>query len=246
MRFILTLRQSYLKKFTLPTLCLIAVSASAAWTQPHVDVSGQGIIEAKPQLLQWSISIENYNPDIAQLSKLHQAKVAEALQTISKLGVERNDVQTSRIRLDEHFTRKNNSTVKDGYKASTQISFKLRDIKKYHEVWLALSKIDGIRIQNATWGLPKDVTEALKKEARLLALDNAKEKANALSKALEMKIGSPLLISEPTSHQSYPRQERAMMVDSFSSKSGQAYAAGMITISASINVVFEMLPMSEN
>lgn len=49
-------------------LPLQIASAQAANETPHIEISGQGLVEAEPELLRWDIEVENRGPDIAQLA----------------------------------------------------------------------------------------------------------------------------------------------------------------------------------
>lgn len=208
---------------------------------PHIEVTGQGQTEAEPELLRWDLQVENRGPDIAELAETHTEAVARTLRAIQKLGVKMDHIQTSRPKLDEHYTRKNNSNVKDGYIASTRINFELTEIGKYHQVWLELSKLEGLRIHNSTWGLDRDSLGKLQSAARLGAIANAREKAVKLAKALHMKVLNPLKITEPGNQHYRPSADTFALSEAIRShSSGPAYSAGTLVINAKVNVVFEM------
>jgi uncharacterized protein YggE len=211
------------------------------WEVPHIQVSGIGTVETQPQLLRWQIEIKNEGSDITELAKLHNYDVSRALKKISELGVLDKKVQTNRPRLSERYIRKNNNSVKDGFIASTQISFELLDLEKYHEVWLVLSSIDGLRIHDSSWGIEVSHQHKLNEEARILALNNAKEKASQLADELNMELLHPLKITDTNYATPYRGMEQMRFSsDAMVSNVKSSHAAGTLSVNASINVTFEM------
>jgi uncharacterized protein YggE len=226
-------------------LCLLLANPQAVcandWGVPHIQVSGIGTVETQPQLLRWQIEIKNEGLDITELAKLHNLDVSRALKKISQLGVLDKKVQTNRPRLSERYIRKNNNSVKDGFVASTQISFELLDLNKYHEVWLVLSSIEGLRIHDSSWGI--DVSHELKlnAEARILALNNAKEKAIQMANELNMELLLPLKITDTNYAAPYRGMEQMRFAtDSMVSSVKNSHATGTLSVQASVNVTFEM------
>ncbi|NCG09468.1 MAG: DUF541 domain-containing protein [Verrucomicrobia bacterium] len=225
-------------------VCLSLTLPSNAQTPsetPHIEVTGQGVVEAEPDLLRWDLEVENHSPNIAGLATAHTETIALVLKAIEKLGVAKDRLQTSRPKLDEHYTRRNNSTVKDGYKASTRIAFELTDINQYDTVWLELSEYGGLRIHNSTWGLDQTKLSQLQSQARLKAIENARQKAVEMAEALGMALRSPLRISDTKGVRPYPMAEAfALSVAPRNGGSGPAHASGMLAIRAEVEVVFEM------
>lgn len=230
--------------FLISIACLSLTLTSSAETlleTPHIEVTGQGLIEAAPELLRWDLEVENRDPDVAALATAHTNSVALVLKAIENLGVEKDRLQTSRPKLDEHYTRLNNSSVKDGYKASTRIAFELTDINQYDTVWLELSKFEGLRIRNSSWGLDHATLLQLQSKARLKAIEDARQKAVEMSETLGMALRSPLRISEAQSARPYALAEAmAFSVAPRNGGSGPAHAAGLLAIRAEVTVVFEI------
>ena len=220
-------------------LPLQIASAQAANETPHIEISGQGLVEAEPELLRWDIEVENRGPDIAQLAEVHATEVARILKAIEKLGVPKDRIQTSRPKLNEHYTRKNNNTIKDGHEASTRITFELTEINQYDTVWRYLSKFESLRIRNSTWGLDHKKLALIQAKARLKAIEDARLKAIEMAGALGMEVRSPLRISESRGARPYPMADAfAVSAASRVSESGPAHAAGMLAVRAEVTIVF--------
>lgn len=232
------LRIAFLSTF-ISLLPLQIASAQAANETPHIEVSGQGLVEAEPELLRWDIEVENRGPDIVQLAEVHASEVARILKAIEKLGVSKDRIQTSWPKLSEHYTRKNNSNVKDGYEASTRIAFELTDINQYDAVWRDLSKFESLRIRNSTWGLDHETLAQIQAKARLKAIEDARLKAIEMAGALGMEVRSPLRISESHGARPYPMAD-AMVLSAAprNGGSGPAHAAGMLAVRAEVTIVF--------
>lgn len=182
-------------------LLLFAVFASIATSghaddfgTPHITVSGTAITEATPDKLVWSLELKNSGPDLPKVAEKHSALSATVLKVIKDFGVADKDVQTSQMEFGENMVYRAHSYVKEGYRATTSVSFKLADLTKYQEVWTRLAAINGLSVNGAAYDLSKRIE--LQKETRQKALLAAKEKAGLMAAALDSKIGDVLSVVE--------------------------------------------------
>lgn len=173
---------------------LAALVAADDLATPHITVSGTAITEATPDRLVWSLELKNTGPDLAKVAEKHSALSATVLKTIEDFGVPDKDVQTSRMEFGENMVYRTRSYVKEGYVATTSVTFKLSDLGRYNEVWTRLAAISGLAVKGAAYDLSQRIE--LQKQTRLKALHAAREKAGVMAAALDSKIGEPLVIAE--------------------------------------------------
>lgn len=207
---------------------------------PHVSVTGAAITEVEPDLIYWQLSVKNNAFTVEDVAAKHSALVTQVLRFLAKQSIKSNDIQTSNMQFNEKFKYEQRNTISDGFYASTQITFKLSDTNKYQQLWLGLSKLSNVSIQNVRFDTSERI--AIQNETRVKALLAAKEKATVLAKSLNVDIGDPILIEE---HSSTPMSSNTMRIKSFSDMEGAALsssslALGKISIEMTVNAKFAL------
>jgi uncharacterized protein YggE len=133
--------------------------------------------------------------------------------------------------------------VKEGYYASTDISFKFKDFDKYKSLWIGLSKIAHLEV----WGVYYDHSKRIEyqNKTRKKALLAAKEKAEVLAKTLGSEIGEPLLIEEDLSISETWRSRSALSnvleVADKGSSGGDVLSPGKIPIKIRVKTTFRLI-----
>ena len=202
---------------------------------PHIIVHGTAIKKVIPDTLNWSLSVKNIDGELQNVAKQHTAIIEKVLTFLKDNKIPSEEIQTTRMSFGENWTYKNRSRVKEGYFASTSISFKINDFKMYNSLWLGLSKFKNLSIRNVSYDHSKMID--LQNKTRQKALLVAKEKAERLAKTIGSQIGEPLLIEEnPSNRRSFYLAERSM-----NTKSKDSIAPGKISIQMSIKVAFRLI-----
>jgi len=125
-------------------LALIFTSFSAVageFSQPYISVFGSAKTEVVPDVMRWSLKVDNKGQDLSAVSKTHTDIVKNVISAVRNQGVDKSRIQTTGMSFGENFVYRNNSQIREGYVASTNIFFDLTDFDKYEALWLALSKI---------------------------------------------------------------------------------------------------------
>lgn len=183
------------KPVLLSLLMLLAGFASAdEIKQPHISVYGQAKTEVVPDVMHWSVQVENRGSDLKKVSAEHSTLVADAIKRIRQQDIDKKHIQTSGMSFGEHYEYRDNSRVKTGYVASTTITFKMEDFSKYEALWLSLSQVDAVSVHGVSYDYSKRI-EA-QNDTRIKALMAAKEKAATMAGAMGLVLGDTLEISE--------------------------------------------------
>jgi uncharacterized protein YggE len=233
-----------------PLLCLSAVifatvCSAAEIELPHVSVFGTAVTEVQPDLLRWRVSIACRGLDVTAVADEHTSDVAAALAFLKQQGILPAETQTARMQLSEHREYRNNSWVKEGYDASTDIAFTSKDLSAYRGLWLGLSKLKGATINSAAWDSSKRIE--VQNTTRLDALKAAKEKATAMVSALGVRLAEPLAIEElPASlddsrYNRYAGNNFRQLLREGSDADGDAVAPGSIEIRVRVKVAFRIV-----
>jgi len=209
--------------------------------QPHVSVYGTATKKVVPDILRWSLTIKNVDADLNETALTHANYISKIVQVLKGHQISKEKIQTTRMTFGENKVYKNREHVKEGYYASTNINFEIKDLEKYLPLWLELSKHNIVSINHVQYDHSARIK--FQDETRLKALIAAKKKATDLANTLDAKIAYPLLIEEIQTNQ-YRNQISNMMISSnMSERSGNnrdAISPGEIDIIMKIKAVFKI------
>jgi len=201
---------------------------------PTVEVIGEGIVYATPDMVNISISIEKEGLDLKNLRQKNGEAVAQVLQLLSK-ELPMENFQTSYVSLYKDDYNKLNK-----YRVVQNINIKLEDISKYDNLMNAIFDTGVNRIDGISFGVKNK--EKLLQEARIAAIDDARKKALLYAVSLDQNIGKAIQIKEVNSHfNDIQPVERMSKMSLGSTGSDNTLAVGKIAIEAQVNVAFELL-----
>lgn len=211
----------------------------------HITVTGTVITEVTPDRLVWSLALKNTGLELAQVAEKHAALSADVLKALKELGIEDKEVQTSQMEFGENMVYREREHVKEGYVASTTISFKLADLTRYKEVWLRLASMDQLSVSSVMYDHSKRIE--FQKETRKKALLAAKEKAVVMAETLDARVGEVLSVSEDmetgsgwNNRANLNNSIRAIAAEGDGEK-GSSIAPGTIPIRMRVLVTFRLL-----
>ncbi len=184
-------------KLPILLLALSAMLSSAVAADnelPHVAVYGTATTQVQPDLLRWRLSVDRVGAEVAEVAEAHAADVAAVLEFLKQQKIPAKEIQTAHMELSENWVYRKDSRVKEGYEASTTVSFTSKDLGLYRTLWLGLSRLKGVSVKAAVWDSSRRI--AVQNETREEALKAAKEKATNMAAVLGMKLAEPLAIIE--------------------------------------------------
>ncbi|MDR3168734.1 MAG: SIMPL domain-containing protein [Candidatus Peribacteria bacterium] len=196
-------------------------------TTTGINVSGQGIAKVQPDTLTLNFNVQ----EKAATTKEAQTKIDEIstqfISLVETLGVEKKQIQTSNYSVYQHYYRdsETNKQTPDGYNASQNITITLKGenfIQLGQQVLSAAPTVGNIQINSSNFSVTDKASGEA--EARTLALEHAKKKAEQLAQTAGVQLGEPLQISENVSAGSYyPMYANAMVKTANSIAEDDAY-----------------------
>jgi uncharacterized protein YggE len=226
-------------------LCLLATFAMAE-DKPSarfVRVAGTAEVKVVPDQAVIAIGVEKQDPSASAAKHAEDVAARRILSTLTANGVDEKDVQTTYLSLRPETTYL--KKVRVAYFVDQQtMTITVRNLAKLDSLLESLIKAGGNHIDSISYE-----TSDLRKyrdQARELAVKAAREKAEALAKALGQRIGKAQSIEEmPEENDRSPyvlsnTLIQAGMVDVRTRAAGPATAAGQNTILASVTVSFEL------
>jgi uncharacterized protein len=227
-----------LNHFTILIASLLLAGCSVgADKQPPKVVRAVGSAEVKvvpdQAVIQMGVEKQNVRASVAKQSA--DAAARSILAVLRSMGIDEKDVQTTFLSLQPQFNYEHGMKM-SSFVAEQSLSITVRDLKKLDALLEALIQAGGNRIDSIQYE-----TSDLRKyrdQARDLAAKAAREKAEALAKALGQEIGRASSIDEIPEYQYGGGLVSNAALKA--AKEGPALAVGQKTISASVTVAFEL------
>lgn len=203
--------------------------------KPLITVVGEGKVKVAPDQVSISVSVESKGSKAADVKKENDKKVDAVLKYINKMGIAKEDFQTTRVSLNDQYDYEKK---KHNYVAVQSIRILIRDLAKYDQLMEGLVESGINNIGNIDFQSSK--MEMHKSEARKLAIQNAKLKAQDYVGALGQKIGPAYTIID-NSQDNSPRPRYEMMAMKMADGllgGNETLAAGEIEIISNVSVSF--------
>jgi uncharacterized protein YggE len=228
----------------LGSLALAAALPAAESDLPRVTVFGTATTQVTPDQMVWRLLAYNKGAKLSSVAEQHTKLVAQVLSFLKEHRIKDSELQTSQMEFGENLEYKGQSWVKEGYFASTRISFRTSDLATYKPLWLGLAEVSGVTVEGVYYDHSKRI--AYQNETRRKALLAAKEKAADLAKTLGSEIAEPLLIEEDLSVSEDWLQTTSNISNrtALEQKEGaerEALAPGTIPIRTRVKVVFRLV-----
>lgn len=209
---------------------------NAQQSKPMITVNGEGKVKVAPDQVGISVSVESKGTKAAEVKKVNDTKIDAVLKYINKMGIAKTDFQTTRVSLNDEYDYEKK---KHNYVAVQSIQILVKDLAKYDELMEGLVDVGVNKIGNIDFQSSK--IEMHKTEARKLAIQNAKMKANDYVNALGQKIGAAYTIIDNSQDSFPPRPRYEMMAMKMADGllgGNDTLAIGEIEVIANVSVSF--------
>jgi uncharacterized protein YggE len=160
----------------------------------HIEVNGQGYVDAMPDIATVHVAIEHLASDLLQAKTKVDAITAGTIATALSLGVSADDIHASDIQASPQYDWTQNGQVYKGEHVSRTVSITLHKIDLYSKLVHALVKAGITRINHIE--LDFSNREQLQNKALEKAIANVKEKARVVAAAFGSKAGKVYRIRE--------------------------------------------------
>ena len=217
-----------------------------------ISVTGVGEVVSVPDVATFSFSVVEKSESVTSAQSLATEKTNKILAFLEDSEIDENDLKTTSYNIYPKYEwiqpiciteincpRGENKLV--GYEVSQSVRVKVRDTQKAGDV---LSGIGSFEVSNVS-GLNFEVDdeESLKAEARSMAIDDAKEKAEKLAKDLGVDLDDIIGFSEDSGY-SQPYERSYMESVSFDSMGGASASpkipTGENTITKTVYINYEI------
>ncbi len=162
-----------------------------------ITISGEGKITALPDIATVMLGLNTEKKTVAAAQKENTDKMNQLIKKLKDQGIDSKDIKTTNYSIYPQYDWVNGRQILRGYQVNQTVTVKIRNLDKVGDV-LSIAGDLGL---NQVGGLSFDIDEpeTIKQEARIKALENARDKAMALAQVMSVKLGKVVSFSESSS-----------------------------------------------
>ena len=188
---------TFARAFAVFAFCVALVPslfAQDTFSRPRIiSVTGTAEIKVGPDEVVLMLGVDSHDKDLA-VAKTENDKRVKKLMTLAHAdGVDPKNIQTSALTMGAEYSDEKIPKLL-GYQVSQTVTVTLTDLSKYEDLMTSslkagVNRVDGISFYVAH-------PEKYREEARLKAVQAARDKAVAMAAQLGQKIGKPWEVAE--------------------------------------------------
>lgn len=230
----------------------LAVSLSATANplprEPHIYVEGSADVEVAPDVAFLSVLIEESRSSAEEAKRVVDERSRKLIALSKELGVTGTDISTSGFNIAPHYDYVDGRSVYRGTTVSRTIDLTLNNLESYPALLKAL--IDSGVSRTLTHELDVKNREEVLSQARVKAMDDARQKAQMLARSQKVKLGGVHSISEfnlrqDEVHKLYPSATMGgagklgnAAVEYDRSRAEEPFLPGLLVVKAQMYVVY--------
>ena len=204
-------------------------------TSEGIHVSGTGQVSASPDIAYTQFGIQTFSDQLEEALNTNNNLMASINKALQNIGVNDTDIVTTQFNVNPQYDYKNDSRDLLGYWVNNQLRVTCRDLTKIGNL-LQVAVDAGANTVNGIQFSIED-TERLRAQARSLAVADARQRAETLAKAADVKLGHAIDIRESSNN--YPVYAKA----EFDLAEGAVpIETGQLDVTISVQVLFSIRP----
>jgi uncharacterized protein YggE len=216
----------------------------------YISVTGEAEVKTEPDQVIIAFGVQTLNKQLGQAKEENDDIVKKLFAFAKDQGIKSDDIQTDFISIEPEHVKFENRYEFIGYYVRKSVVILLNDLSLLETILSTALELGVNYVHRVSFQTTK--LKEFRDQARDIAIKAARVKAKALSQGLSLKLGKPLSIEEEMnrvyswnsslwgSNTLYMSQNMSIARGSGSLESGESIAAGLISITASVKVKFEI------
>lgn len=185
-------------KVSMLLTCLLTATSLVAADAPErnlnvVNVSGNASVGMKPDTVEMSFGVRTDGADVRQIVSTNNEKVSKILDTLKKLGVKPEELQTSNFSI----RRRDYQGQNLGYEVTNSIRLKRKEALRAGDLIQAAIEAGANEANGPSFTIENE--QIAMTRCLALAFDSAKMKATQLASLSSRKLGSVIAVSDGSS-----------------------------------------------
>jgi len=199
---------------------------------PTIQVSGEGIAEAAPDIASVSLAVETAARTAEEALEANSRAVSGVIAALDAAGVAARDRQTQGFTVQPLYTRPDRGETPElqGYQVRNGLAVRVRDLDALGGILDAAIEAGANRVGSVAFWI--DNADALLAEARSEAIADATLKARTYAEAAGLSLGSVLSITEgaPGAPERQGMALRSAAVSDVPIERGEAAVSAQVTV----------------
>ena len=154
------------------------------------DVSGEGRVVVVPDEAMLNLGVTDQGRNLKTVQQSINMKMEQVSKSLKGMGIDEKDIKTTAYNVYPDYQENGL------YRAQAMVSVKVRELDKVSEALDLIGSLGLDSVSGPSFGLSEELMEKTTREAREIAIDKAKAKAEELSGLAGMKLGRIVNISE--------------------------------------------------
>ncbi len=225
------------RALTLGMLLSMPLASLALAEGGTITVTGEATVQATPDMATIMLGVTTDGETASAAMTANNTAVSAVIARLTEAGIESRDLQTSNLSLNPNWVGYDTGSMPTiaGYSAMNFLNVRVRDLEQLGSLLDAsisdgANTLNGITFEVST---PRPVMD----EARKMAVDDAKARAELLAMAAGMTLGAIQSISDVPGYSNATPMFRADAAAS----GAVPIASGQIGITASVTVTYAMV-----
>jgi hypothetical protein len=172
----------------------INVTSSLTEQVAAFEVSGEGEVMVIPDEARVRLGVRREGSSVSNLQEEVNAVMETLLTALDELGIEKKDVKTVSYAVNPDSSI--DSSEPAGYVAYSEVEVRAREMEKASQVLDLAGQLQLEQVSGITFGLSEELEKTSLRDARKMAIEEAKLKAEELSRLSGMKLGNIINVKE--------------------------------------------------
>jgi len=167
-----------------------------------IIVSGQGKVTVTPDIAKVSFGITENGSSLKSVQNIVNTKSKSLIDAIKKLGVSEKDIKTVSYNVYPQYDWTTDNHKITGYQVSTSYEVTINDFDIVNDALVSATNAGANIAGNVSFEINDSTKTEKINEARVIAVNNAKDKAEGLAKAAGITLGKIINVSESQANNS--------------------------------------------
>lgn len=161
----------------------LPISVTQTQKTSTFDATGEGKVVVVPDQATVSMGVQEQGFNLKQVQEQVNKKMANLSKSLKDLGVSEKDIKTTGFSYYPDYQERNR------YTAYATVTVTIRDMESVSPVMDLVGTLGLDNVSGPSFGLSDELAEKTTKEARMIAIDKAKKKAEELAGLAGMRLG---------------------------------------------------------
>lgn len=206
--------------------------------QAGVTVTGEGRVTGSPDVAEVTLGVSHEAASVAEARERAAQAMNAMIDALKDNGVDEKDIQTTHLSIEPQYDYEDGKQRLRGYRVTNIVTAKIRDIDATGDVIDAAVAAGGDAAQVQSLRFTIDDLSELQDQARRLAMENAREKAETLADAGGVELGDVVSVSESVS--GFPPPPIPFAREAVQADTGTPIQPGELEVVVTVNVMYEL------